>query len=307
MSDSIIQADLKKTITWQFDQSRNLVKFIEMLSTFGKESTEDMWNEIAGKLNLTADDKTSDMALSLIGMIFNIPRFTLSGKSSPISLTFYRKLLLGVWRLYSSAGSTTDYINFSNIVFNGHLKFSQTQSDYQNMVLNTSFSAIESGENADAYAEMKGAYEQFTRYCVPTPAGIGLKVLGDGTISTAYSIGFDTQREEINDSNIKKFVDIQIIGTAGATISSNTVFTAPNGDKYNLSSNIVIGEDGIAIARIFSTKDFDGEDFTGLAFTFTNANATSASPINRVLPEQNIGTFGDNAPLAWIGDFLENK
>ena len=50
--DNSANVDLKKTITWQFDNATRLVGVIEMFKDFFNQSTKNLWDAIAGGINI---------------------------------------------------------------------------------------------------------------------------------------------------------------------------------------------------------------------------------------------------------------
>ena len=93
-----VEADLDRTITWQYDNAVRLIASIGILKDFAAQSTAAYWD---GWKDKVVDINTADdFGLSIWGKILNCPRPTLTGGT--LSTEVYRRILKARFRLLNS-------------------------------------------------------------------------------------------------------------------------------------------------------------------------------------------------------------
>lgn len=115
-----VEADLDRTITWQYDNAVRLIASIGILKDFAAQSTAAYWD---GWKDKVVDINTADdFGLSIWGKILNCPRPTLTGGT--LSTEVYRRILKARFRLLNSNGSMWAYSKYVNEAFSGNVQVS---------------------------------------------------------------------------------------------------------------------------------------------------------------------------------------
>ena len=103
--DNSIEADLKKVITWQYDNATNLVALILSMEEFFSESTQKFWDD--WPTDVANIDTANDFGLSVWGMLVGVKRFILEdgqGGGTPISSELYRRIIKAKVKLLDEIG-----------------------------------------------------------------------------------------------------------------------------------------------------------------------------------------------------------
>ena len=122
--DNSDQGDIKRSITWQYDNAENLIGIIELFKEFYDKSTKDYFDTLMSKFDLTkpigeTPGEGIDYGLSVWGKILGMPRpfVTVSNVRKMISSEFYRRILLAKLRLLSKDATVPNYIAYVNDMF----------------------------------------------------------------------------------------------------------------------------------------------------------------------------------------------
>lgn len=169
--DNSDQGDIERSITWQYDNAKNLIGLIELYKSFYDESTKDFFDGILSKFDLTKPIGTTpgdgiDYGLSVWGKILGVARpfVTVSNVRKTISSDFYRRILLAKLRLLSKDATIPNYIWYVNDMFGtGNV----TVVDGKDMSLK--FVAKSGNSLSD---EEKAAIEQIPDIIFTFPAGV---------------------------------------------------------------------------------------------------------------------------------------
>ena len=124
--DNSADVDLKKTITWQFDNATRLVGIIEIFKDFFNQSTKNFWNALTVGINIVNTEEVNPYYLAIWGKILGVKRPVLTYESAPLQRTLsselYRKVLIGRFRLVNSNPSLDSYLTFVKFVFGNNVK-----------------------------------------------------------------------------------------------------------------------------------------------------------------------------------------
>lgn len=145
--DNSVTQELKRVITWQYDNATNLVSIVMSMESFFDESTKKFWDSwIDDVVNV---DTANDFGLAVWGTLIGVKRFTttVGGVETPISTEFYRKIIKARFKLLEGNASLPDYCEFVNTVFDGEV----TVIDGLDMSLAFEASESLSGEQLDVF------------------------------------------------------------------------------------------------------------------------------------------------------------
>ena len=189
--DNSIEKDLRRTISWQFDNATHLVGIIQMLIDFYDQSTKDFWNKISGGFDIS-DPNVDDFDLSRWGKLLGIRRPVITYEEEPLQRTMsrelYRLIILGRGRLLHSDASVDSYIRYVKLVFGNDVRV-----DYR-MDMSIGFTYTKEGELSNSDLEKKLAIEQFPEVVFAYPSGVKSNEVPLGPI-----IGFEGQNPVAND------------------------------------------------------------------------------------------------------------
>lgn len=177
--DNSIEADLKKVITWQYDNATNLVALIMSMEEFFSESTQKFWDDWPA--DVANIDTANDFGLSVWGMLVGVKRFILEdgqGGGTPISSELYRKIIKAKVKLLDGNASMKDYCDFVYAIFGGGV----APVDGLDMSLTFTDNGL-TGEESLLFA-------QHMDEIVVYPAGVR-----DNAVSDSLVFGFDGQQK----------------------------------------------------------------------------------------------------------------
>lgn len=169
--DNSDQGDIERSITWQFDNAEHLVGIIKLFKTFYDESTQDYFDNLLTKFDLTAEitdesSKDIDYGLAVWGKILNVrrPFVTVGTTKRQITSDFYRRILLAKLRLLSKEPTIPNYISYVNEMFE---EGNVTVIDTKDMALKFAASATSSLTD-----EEKAAISQVPDVIFSYPSGV---------------------------------------------------------------------------------------------------------------------------------------
>lgn len=190
--DNSIENDLRKVISWQFDNATHLVGIVQMLIDFYDQSTKELWNKISSGIGI-ADPNVDDFDLSRWGKLLGISRPVITYEEEPVQRTMskelYRLIILGRVRLLHSNASIDSYLSYVKLVFGNDVRI-----DYR-MDMSIGFTYTKQGDLTDSDLEKKLAIEQFPELILAYPSGVKDNIIPLGPI-----LGFDGQ-EPIDDKD----------------------------------------------------------------------------------------------------------
>lgn len=219
--DNTFDKDLKRVITWQYDHAANLIEMLGVFGRFFDASTREFWDGFREALdiaNAEGGDTVSEFGLAVWGKLLGIPRPVVSYKAEgetaaaqhPISADFYRRLLVGRFRLANENASMDSYIRFCNYVF-GSGKV--TAVDGYDMSLKFVWTG-DAAPSTNADMEMKAAVEDIPDVIFRYPTGVRSSDELDG-----FVFGFAEQvRPATTD---QKVVESQTVATKEYTYTKN--------------------------------------------------------------------------------------
>lgn len=120
--DNGIGEDIKRTITWQFDNAENLIAVITMFKDFFDQSTRELWDDWHDDV---ADiDTADDFGLSIWGKMLGCERknITIGSTTRSVSTNVYRNILKARFRLLNSKATVSDYLVFVKSIFGNGVK-----------------------------------------------------------------------------------------------------------------------------------------------------------------------------------------
>lgn len=167
--DNSADLDLKRVILWQYDQAEKFVGWVGILRDFFLASTEQFWDSLPGRVNISIADSVEDFGLSIWGLVIGVgrPSVTVDGIVKTISSELYRRILIARFRLSSSNASIEAYDDFVDFIFQSNVSV----SDNGNMSM--TFEWIGSGSpTSDSEKEMKALVEQRPEAVVAYPSGV---------------------------------------------------------------------------------------------------------------------------------------
>lgn len=186
--DNSFAGDLKRVITWQYDQAGNLIGALGILGGFFAASTEGFWDGFRKMMDIAdiADgEAVSEFGLAVWGKLLGAPRPVVSYKAEgetaeaqhPMSAELYRRLLVGRFRLANDNASFAAYLRFCGFVFEGKVK----PVDGYDMSIAFEW-AGDDAPTEDADLEMKAALTQVPDVVFGFPAGVRSSEEDDGFV-----------------------------------------------------------------------------------------------------------------------------
>lgn len=110
-----IKDELNRVITWQYDNSTNLIAIVMSLEHYYEESTEKFWDSwVDDVVNI---DTATDFGLAVWGNILGVKRFVRTASGEPVSTELYRKILKARAKLLDGNASMKDYCEFAYEIF----------------------------------------------------------------------------------------------------------------------------------------------------------------------------------------------
>lgn len=291
--DNTIDADLKRAVTWQYDNASNLVAVIGMFKDFFRKSVSDLWDSIAAGINISIPDEASDFDLAKWGKLLGVERpvLTIDGAGVTMKSEAYRRILVARFRLLNSDATTEDYITFIKYIFGNAVDISYND----NMALTFSYVGNAPQSTNSVEYHLYAAFNQFPDTIFIYPAGVRSNVQSSGPI-----VAFEEQAEYGKCTSVV----VRIFGTVGTTIPVGSKFLDEDDNVYLSinSGSVVIGEDGHIDVRFkcegslyipacteVSITDSVGSAISGVSAAFCPKRSTTDFSIDTM----------DNATLAW--------
>lgn len=291
--DNTIDADLKRAVTWQYDNASNLVAVIGMFKDFFRKSVSDLWDSIAAGINISIPDEASDFDLARWGKLLGVERpvLTIDGAGVTMRSEAYRRILVARFRLLNSGATTEDYITFIKYIFGEAVEISYND----NMALTFSYVGNVPQSTDSVEYHLYAAFNQFPDTIFIYPAGVRSNVQSSGPI-----VAFEEQAEYGTYTS----VIVRIFGTEGTTIPAGSKFLDEDDNVYSSinSGSVAIGEDGHIDVRFkcegslyipacteVSITDSGGSAISGVSAAFCPKRSTTDFSIDTM----------DNATIAW--------
>lgn len=291
--DNTIDADLKRAVTWQYDNASNLVAVIGMFKDFFRKSVSDLWDSIAAGINISIPDEASDFDLARWGKLLGVERpvLTIDGAGVTMRSEAYRRILVARFRLLNSGATTEDYITFIKYIFGEAVEISYND----NMALAFSYVGNVPQSTDSVEYHLYAAFNQFPDTVFIYPAGVRSNVQSGGPI-----VAFEEQAEYGTYTS----VIVRIFGTEGTTIPAGSKFLDEDDNVYSSinSGSVAIGEDGHIDVRFkcegslyipacaeVSITDSGGSAISGVSAAFCPKRSTTDFSIDTM----------DNATIAW--------
>lgn len=241
--DNSIDKDLKKVVTWQYDNAERLVSTIGMFRDFFSKSTTDLWDSISAGVDITKPNEATDFSLAYWGKILGVrrPVITVNESKTTLLSEAYRRILAARFRLLNSTGSTDDYIAFLDYIFEGAVNLSSGDD----MAMTFEYvGAVPTEANTVEY-HLYAIFEQFPDLVFLYPAGVRSSEYSDSPV-----IGFAEQVRIIKDGeevgilgNTEVVLEITNISSAEVNISGSSYFEY-NGIRFvnDEGMNLALGE-----------------------------------------------------------------
>ena len=178
--------DIKRSITWQYDDAEHLVALILMINDFFAQSTEQFWDDWFS--NIENIDTATDFGLAIWGILLSLPRpdVQVGGTTGTISTNLYRKLLKLRLRLLFSNSSMGEYVKIYNEIFDGKIKVVDNQTMSMDFV---------DDESLDD--ETKAVMEQSPEAIFLYPTGVKHNVpCNDPVFAFAYDNPLDAEESD---------------------------------------------------------------------------------------------------------------
>lgn len=288
--DNTIDSDLKRVVTWQYDNASNLVSVIGMFRDFFQQSTSDLWNGILSGIDITTEDEDSDFDLAKWGKLLGVerPMLTINGEQVTMNSEAYRKILVARFRLLNSSATTEDYIDFIKYIFGNDVAISYND----NMALSFSYTGdVPQGTNSVPY-HLYAAFNQCPEILFLYPAGVRSNVQSNDPI-----VAFEEQAT----GTIYTSIVVRVYGTSGTAIPSGAKFVYDS-STYTTAEAATIGDVGYSDIRFkcagtlyipactgVTVTDSSGNDISGVTESFCFFRS-----VTDFTPEHL-----DNATIAW--------
>lgn len=245
--DNTIDADLKRAVTWQYDNASNLVAVIGMFKDFFSQSTTSLWDAISLGIDITAAGSASDFMLAYWGRLLGMKRpvLTIGGSQVTLMSEAYRRLLVARFRLLNSAGTTSDYIAFLDYIFDGAVSLSYSD----NMAMTFTYTGNVPADTDTVDYHLYAVLNQYPDSVFVYPAGVKSCMQSQSPI-----VAFEEQVVMVKDGSIaiksvsKVKVGLTITNTTQDVVNSVTV-TADVTNSYSgtrtISANYKIKVDDV--------------------------------------------------------------
>lgn len=184
--DNSANGDMKRVITWQFDNASKLRDTIYIFRDFFNASIKNVADKVESVVNFAGVETADDYALSTWGRLLGVDRPTVlvNGVETPLLTEAYRKLLVARFRLLNSDASAVAYGDFLTALFGNSVQITQDGG----MALKFSYTGTAPSEgNTEEY--------HLYRLFIDKPDAIFVYPAGvkDDTKSDGPVFGFDGQ------------------------------------------------------------------------------------------------------------------
>lgn len=184
--DNSANGDMKRVITWQFDNASKLRDTIYIFRDFFNASIKNVADKVESVVNFADVETADDYALSIWGRLLGVDRPTVlvNGVETPLLTEAYRKLLVARFRLLNSDASAVAYGDFLTALFGNSVQITQDGG----MALKFSYTGTAPSEgNTEEY--------HLYRLFIDKPDAIFVYPAGvkDDTKSDGPVFGFDGQ------------------------------------------------------------------------------------------------------------------
>ena len=169
--DNSIADDMRRVITWQYDNATRLIGLVAMIKSFYDTAVGGAWNKsIDSVFNLYgADSFGLSVWASNLGL--NRPTYTpaSTGESTPISDRFFGNLLKGRMFMLRSNFSTDQICQYLQIVYNHRFAV------YDNLSASVTFKPYnKTGETVTRYEEEDWLAANHPEIAFVCPAGVSM-------------------------------------------------------------------------------------------------------------------------------------
>lgn len=288
--DNTIDADLKRAVTWQYDNASNLVAVIGMFKDFFRKSVSDLWDSIAAGINISIPDEASDFDLARWGKLLGVERpvLTIDGAGVTMRSEAYRRILVARFRLLNSGATTEDYITFIKYIFGEAVEISYND----NMALTFSYVGNVPQSTDSVEYHLYAAFNQFPDTIFIYPAGVRSNVQSSGPI-----VAFEEQAT----GTIYTSIVVRVYGASDTSVPSGAKFVY-DGSTYTSAEATTIGDLGYSDIRfkcegalyIPACTSVTVTDSSGSAISGVTTSFCYRRSVTDFTPEHL-----DNATIAW--------
>ena len=288
--DNTIDADLKRAITWQYDNASNLVAVIGMFKDFFSQSTTNLWDAISLGIDITAAGSASDFMLAYWGRLLGMKRPVLTIGDSQVTLMSeaYRRLLVARFRLLNSAGTTSDYITFLDYIFDGAVSLSYND----NMAMTFTYTGDVPVDTDTVDYHLYAVLNQYPDSVFVYPAGVKSCVQSQSPI-----VAFEEQAT----GTIYTSIVVRVYGASDTSVPSGAKFVY-DGSTYTSAEAATIGDLGYSDIRfkcegalyIPACTSVTVTDSSGSAISGVTTSFCYRRSVTDFTPEHL-----DNATIAW--------
>ena len=184
--DNSVNGDMKRVITWQFDNAEKLRDTIYIFRDFFNASIKNVADKIESVVNFAGVETADDYALSIWGRLLGVDRPTVlvNGVETPLLAEAYRKLLVARFRLLNSDASAVAYGDFLTALFGNSVQITQDGG----MALKFSYTGTAPSEGNTEEHHLYRLFTDKPDAIFVYPAGVKDDTKSDGPV-----FGFDGQ------------------------------------------------------------------------------------------------------------------
>lgn len=186
--------DLDKVVTWQYDNSPNLVGIVDFVKQFFIEAVGDVWNGRIEDLDL-AGEGVSDYALTVWGKLLGVRWPALNNGTDDLGILdkeAYRRILLAHFRFYAGDRTSAAMKTYCETI-NGGEGIESPFWYVDNMDMTVSFTFDGTPEEGDATMEgikfLVDNFGLFSDVIGVHPSGVGYGGDFDGKFFTIWRTG----------------------------------------------------------------------------------------------------------------------
>lgn len=184
--DNSANGDMKRVITWQFDNASKLRDTIYIFRDFFNASIKNVADKIESVVNFAGVETADDYALSVWGKLLGVDRPTVlvNGVETSLLAEAYRKLLVARFRLLNSDASAVAYGDFLTALFGNSVQITQDGG----MALKFSYTGTAPSEGNTVEYHLYRLFSDKPDAIFVYPAGVKDDTKSDGPV-----FGFDGQ------------------------------------------------------------------------------------------------------------------
>lgn len=184
--DNSANGDMKRVITWQFDNASKLRDTIYIFRDFFNASIKNVADKVESVVNFADVETADDYALSIWGRLLGVDRPTVlvNGVETPLLTEAYRKLLVARFRLLNSDASAVAYGDFLTALFGNSVQITQDGG----MALKFSYTGTAPSEGNTEEYHLYRLFTDKPDAIFVYPAGVKDDTKSDGPV-----FGFDGQ------------------------------------------------------------------------------------------------------------------